>query len=510
MEEMKIQVSKGNEHYSKLRDLEQDIQTFEDESELLTLGLHEAENRSGFLQKEHELLQAGVPDGRLQQWAKEVQGFRVAAKLQTYEDELQHWQQVAEGQADPPHARSHQQAAEELLGQKAAALEEQLSVTERRLREMEQQEPEEVPGHIRSVPCSLHGALFGPNLSGKEGGRRALVIGCNYTNSFAPLQGSANDAWNVQCLLRQTLQYSESQVRCLVDFWGAAAPPKRRPTRDNIISELQWLTGNARPGDNIFLYFSGYGAQQPSHVEGLYEGHLVPADYADNLPEEVLRELASAELPPDWAQRAAAGYRLVPMSLITSALHALPSGCKATVVLDCCQASVLPLLKSADVRSVLAGPGPPLFQRLRANASGEKSRQRLLNLPPLPHSSSRPSASPSGNRSTPMGSPSMQARQPGEAQAAYHGPCCKCYCFATCQNDQVCCELPIEGTVQGAGTWAFVKAVAACHFSTSLTQHSKAMDSILQNLRRKYRWIQQTPVIQLSAAANVEDALILP
>jgi len=28
--------------------------------------------------------------------------------------------------------------------------------------------------------------------------------GCNYCSSFAPLQGCANDAWNIQCLLRQS------------------------------------------------------------------------------------------------------------------------------------------------------------------------------------------------------------------------------------------------------------------------------------------------------------------
>lgn len=554
MQDMKSQVSKGNEHYSKLQELEEDIRTFDDESELLTLGLHEAENRKEYLLKEYGLLQQASSNfdrHLLQQWAKEVLRLRVAAQVQSYKDELEHWKQAA-SEAQPDHAAvtnasSHQQAAEELLRQKANALEEQLAAKERKLKEFEQQlQPEEIPGNIRSVPPALHGSLFlGPTLSGMDiAQRRALVIGCNYCNSFAALKGCANDAWNMNCLLRQSLQYPESQVRSLIDFSGStASPPKRLPTRENIIAELQWLTGNAKPGDNILLYFSRYGAQQPvSEIDGLYEGHLVPMDFAEDLPEDVLHELQDAVsldspgLSSESLRRAvhSGGYRLVPMSLITSALHSLPPKCKVTLLLDCCQSSVVPLLRPSEARAS-GGPGPPLFKRLapriQAMPKNHSASMRLLNLPPLPGGQSlRPSTSPTSSPSKSsthvaspqsMKSPTYQEApalpQPSALDATQHhgsvsrgGPSCKCYSFAMCQNDQVCYELPIEGSVQGAGTWAFVKAVAACHFSVSLAQHSKAMDSILQNLRRKYRWIQQTPVIQLSASANVEDTLILP
>lgn len=550
MDEMKSQVSKSNDHYSKLQELEEDIRTFDDESELLTLGLHDAEHRKTFLLQEHELLRktsGNFHPNLLQQWAKEVLGLRVAAQVKSYEDELEHWKQAAsEGQPEaPPNGSSHQKAAEELLRQKAVALEEQLAAKEKQLKEFEKQaQHEEVPGNIRSVPSALHGSLFlGPTLSKLEAvQRRALVIGCNYCSSFAPLQGCANDAWNIQCLLRQSLQYPESQVRCLIDFSDStASPPKRRPTRENIIAELQWLTQSAKPGDNVLFYFSGYGAQQPeSQTDGLYEGHLVPMDFADNFPEDIVHELrhcntsADSRLSPDSAQRAvqAGGYRLVPMSLITSALHSLPPTCKVTILLDCCQSSVVPLLRHSEARSLGPGPGPPLFKRLAPHVQEipadavSSAKIRLLNLPPLPggHGLTRQIVSPSSSpsRSSTHASPHHMSSPASEAQpspleatqrhgnVARGGPSCKCYSFATCQNDQVCCELPIEGCVQGAGTWAFVKAVAACHFSVSLAQHSKATDSILQNLRRKYRWIQQTPVIQLSASANVEDTLILP
>eukprot|EP00913_Durusdinium_trenchii_P013910 g13059.t1 len=109
---------------------------------------------------------------------------------------------------------TQQSPMQALLRQKANALEEQLAAKERKLKEFEQQlQPEEIPGNIRSVPPALHGSLFlGPTLSGMDiAQRRALVIGCNYCNSFAALKGCANDAWNMNCLLRQSLQYPESQ-----------------------------------------------------------------------------------------------------------------------------------------------------------------------------------------------------------------------------------------------------------------------------------------------------------
>jgi len=300
---------------------------------------------------------------------------------------------------------------------------------------------------------------------------------------------------------------------------------------------LQWLTNNAKQGDNVLLYFSGYGAQQPdSEADGLYQGYLVPADFADDLPEDIASEVercckTGSQLSPEMAQRAsdAGGYRLVPMSLITSALHTLSSSCKATVIFDCCQSSVLPLLRPSDHvgQGVAPGPGPPRFKKLKppseqvAPPMPDMSRQRLLGLPALSQSS-HPATSPSSIKeeslASPAGSPpGILKVSPGSAMEATQrpvssrgGPSCRCYCFAACQNDQACCELPIEGLVQGVATWAFVKGLAACHLTTPLAQHSKAMDGILQNLRRKYRWIQQTPVIQLSASANVQDPLILP
>eukprot|EP00913_Durusdinium_trenchii_P016937 g15922.t1 len=165
--------------------------------------------------------------------------------------------------------------------------------------------------------------------------RKALIIGCSYYESNNPLSGAFNDAWNVLSLLRHTLQFSESQVRFLVDGSRRCPMPQpRRPTAAVITESLQWLTQDAQSGDAIFLYFAGYGLLLP-HGVGTFESCLVPIDYA-----------AMASPPHDTGS----GYRLIPLMDVSLALSKLPAGCQATVVLDCCHSS-LPGVRKRKQRS---------------------------------------------------------------------------------------------------------------------------------------------------------------
>ena len=41
------------------------------------------------------------------------------------------------------------------------------------------------------------------------------AAGCNYCGTFAPLRGCANDAWNVQCLLRQFNAWNCGCAACM-------------------------------------------------------------------------------------------------------------------------------------------------------------------------------------------------------------------------------------------------------------------------------------------------------
>jgi len=509
LDKLSYQVDHGNLQFSSIEQLEEEKRTLEGEAELLTLGLHEAEQRNEFLRKENYLMRQqveGLYEGTLQDWAAEVHRVKVAAEVERHKDELGHWKSVAEDaerelRDDVDAIQKQQEEAESVQREKIDELTDELPNYEQQLASLEQQNQNQVldkrdmeaAGSVHSVPAALHG-LVAPAmpLPPNAQRRKALVIGCNYITSHAPLSGCTNDVWGVQCLLRHSLQYAEDQVRLLLDgSESCPSPPGRQPTRANIMGGLRWLTTDAMPGDNLFLFFCGYGTQQPLLNDGnLCEAHILPADFAEDLPANFFSEPAGPK-----AGGRAGSYRLVPLFEIACALAVLPASCKVTIVLDCAH-SVVPGIAGTKAAPV-AFPriaveatehATRLRSQLRAADSAFAPRPRYLDLPPLP---APPSQSGPSAGSFP------------ECSAVVH-------CFSACQNKQWCAELPIEGAVQGAFTWAFVKALTAGHLQTTVHQHSKALHSILTDLRRHFRWMDQTPVLQLSASAKLQDSVVVP
>merc|ERR1712070_163908 len=86
------------------------------------------------------------------------------------------------------------------------------------------------------------------------------------------------------------------------------------PTRANITNNLRWLAQDARPGDVLFLSFSGHGAQAEDphgyEEDGMNET-ILPVDFerAGMMSDDELRDLV-----------------LLP----------LPEGTRLTAVMDCC------------------------------------------------------------------------------------------------------------------------------------------------------------------------------
>ncbi|CAE7852416.1 EMB2654 [Symbiodinium necroappetens] len=314
------------------------------------------------------------------------------------------------------------------------------------------------PSKVRSVPAALRGMVLSClPLPAHAGRRKALVIGCSYFESNTPLKGAINDAWNVLSLLRHTLQISESQVRFIVDGTRSCPmPPQRRPTAATIAEGLQWLAADTLPGDEVFLYFAGYGALLP-HGVGSFEACLVPIDYA------ALK---------NGSGDSTGGYRLVPLTEVSQALSKLPAGCKATVVLDCCHSS-LP--------GVGSKPQPAMFQWAQMQPAAFAGmdqmadvRARRLVLPSIP----------------------LRAPQSIEVPAIE----CSLTCYSACHQAQWCGELPIEGVVQGAFTWAWVKAMVAGNCEGSVSQVKASLQASIGDLQRRCRWLDQTPLVQMSKA----------
>jgi len=340
---------------------------------------------------------------------------------------------------------------------------------------------------IHSVPAALHGLTDAPFPLQAGARRKALVVGCSYFSSPTPLRGTLNDAWNVLSLVRHTLRYGEDQVRVLTD--GSAScktKPCSSPTRQNILDGLDWLVADAQAGDDLLFYFGGYGTQQPAGTEDdeLCEAFLVPIDYQQTSIVDTARCCSSG------------GYSLVPLLDILHAVAALPAGCKITLVLDCCHGIVPGIGSPGSVQ-------PNTFSRVHAKSAVPTEADtpppfqpsvRWLDLPRVRSSSNSPTKDKGRlnwglptEPTKPSPAPDMQ---------------CQVYCFSACQHEQWSAEIPIEGVMQGAFTWAWIKALMAGHLDPPIRQLTVALRAILADLRRHFQWIDQTPVVQMSSAAK--------
>lgn len=171
-----------------------------------------------------------------------------------------------------------------------------------------QQNQAPVPGAVAEASCRPAPKLSGrpPKASGRQ---KALLIGVNYFNTRAQLRGCINDVKNLHNLLTRQYGWDQRSIRTLTDD-----NRDRMPTRENITNNLRWLAQDARPGDVLFLSFSGHGAQQEDpygyEEDGMNET-ILPVDFerAGQISDDEIAELVTRHLP---------------------------EGVKLTCVMDCC------------------------------------------------------------------------------------------------------------------------------------------------------------------------------
>lgn len=170
-----------------------------------------------------------------------------------------------------------------------------------------------IPLQVHNQQLGQHAAMSvgqpGPPPSGRK---RALLIGINYPGTQAELRGCINDVLRMKGLISQLYGFPTSPDSMMVltdDQYGSQAP-----TRMNMMRGFRWLVEGARPGDCLFLHYSGHGAQQedPSYSEeDGYDETLCPTDFnsAGMIVDDEIFDMIVASLPP---------------------------GVKLTAVLDCC------------------------------------------------------------------------------------------------------------------------------------------------------------------------------
>lgn len=172
----------------------------------------------------------------------------------------------------------------------------------------------------------------GPPPALRPPARRAVTIGINYLSlprGRGQLAGCINDSDTIVELLKDTFGYEDSMIRRLRDD-----RQDMMPTRSNMLNAFNWLCGDAQPGDQLFLHYSGHGGQMEDKR----------GDEADGKDETLL--------PCDFQS---AG-QITDDELYATLVSKLPKGCCLIVVLDCCHSGTALDLRfkvqiSADGRS---------------------------------------------------------------------------------------------------------------------------------------------------------------
>ncbi|KAJ3211373.1 hypothetical protein HDU83_008161 [Entophlyctis luteolus] len=164
------------------------------------------------------------------------------------------------------------------------------------------------------------------------GHKKALLIGINYRGSDHELKGCIADVQlgvvsryfepAVNRTRRRMKQFLISHrgytdaAHAMVFMSDDAVDSHHKPNLKNMVAAFQWLVTGNKEGDNLFLHYSGHGAQSKSKISGAMVDCLVPLDYQ-----------SAGCIDADFLHRCI--------------VHALPAGVKLTVVMDCCHSGTM-------------------------------------------------------------------------------------------------------------------------------------------------------------------------
>lgn len=160
---------------------------------------------------------------------------------------------------------------------------------------------------LRTAPAV---GLFGPQPTGRK---RALLIGINYFGTPAELRGCINDVHRMRQVLQRVYGFPASPDELLM-LTDDQVDPDLKPCRASIMRALTWLVDGVKPGDALFLHYSGHGAQQldPTFAEeDGYDETICPCDFQSE-------------------------GMIVDTELFDTVVAPLPPGAKLTAVMDCC------------------------------------------------------------------------------------------------------------------------------------------------------------------------------
>jgi metacaspase-1 len=156
------------------------------------------------------------------------------------------------------------------------------------------------------------------SISKTTGTKRALLIGINYIGTNNELNGCIKDIQNINNILTTHYQFKPENIKMLSDDQSA-----NKPTKINIINNINEFVAATKPGDELFIHYSGHGTQIPD----------LDGDEAQN-PDA--KGMDDALCPCDFDNYDGIKGFISDDDLRKMIINKIPKGAKLRAFFDCC------------------------------------------------------------------------------------------------------------------------------------------------------------------------------
>jgi len=269
--------------------------------------------------------------------------------------------------------------------------------------------------------------------------KKSLLIGINYRGTKDELKGCMNDVHHVKNFLRH--HGFPDDPSHMVILSEDSHNPAMIPTGKNMLAAMHWLVSENRPGDSIFLHYSGHGSQvkdPDGDRDSGFDDTIVPLDYKTH-----------GQLDSDLLHR----------TLVT----ALPRGVRMTVIFDCCHSGTaieLPYVYRSDADGKVnlvdtAKQGARLASAAYRMLQGGFNATKINEAKQLMAGASSflKSLHHKGPQEEGLGEENFVEDWAGEERDVTM--------WSGCKDDQTSADTVQDGTAVGAMSWAFIKTMEA-------------------------------------------------
>ncbi|CAO3645693.1 unnamed protein product [Cunninghamella blakesleeana] len=313
--------------------------------------------------------------------------------------------------------------------------------------------------HMQGVPP--------PNfqLSNCQGRKRALLIGINYFGTKNELRGCINDVNNVKNFLITLYNFREEDMVILTDDQRDA---RFIPTKQNMISGMQWLVSNAQPNDSFFFHFSGHGGS----VKDL------DGDEDDGSDETIY--------PVDHDRYPGQTGQILDDEMNAIMVQSLPRGCRLTAIFDSCHSGT-----ALDLPYVYSTQGA-----VKQNNPLKQAGNGLMKAG-MAYASGNVGGALSSLMST--GNKLVSGKKTDEKMKQFKGSEADVIMFSGCKDDQTSADAIISSTATGAMSYAITTALR----ENKNQSYLQLLNNIRAILREKY---SQRP--QFSSSHPIDTNLL--